>query len=95
MENDPHELKNLATSPAHQKILERMRAMQEKWALETRDVGLIPEPDLEERGKKAGSRYQVLRQPGSEKYIRDLRTLVDAVNRDNNPKLVRESATHT
>jgi arylsulfatase A-like enzyme len=95
VENDPHELKNLASSPAHQKILERMRTMQEKWSLTTRDVGLIPEPDLEERGKKAGSRYQVLRQPGSEKYIRRLRALVDAVNHDNNPKLVRDSATHS
>lgn len=91
---DPHELKNLSDSAAHRKVLDRMRAIQEKWALDTRDVGLIPEPDLEERGKKAGTRYSVLRQPGSEKYLRDLRALVDAVNRGGNPKLVRDSLTH-
>jgi uncharacterized sulfatase len=91
---DPHELKNLAGSSAHRKVLERMRAMQEKWAMDTRDVGLIPEPDLETRGKKAGTRYQVFRQPGSERILRDLRTLVDAVNRGSDPKLVLASIRH-
>jgi HEAT repeat protein len=62
--------------------------------MDTRDVGLIPEPDLEERGRRAGTRYQVLRQPGSEKYLKELRTLVDAVNRDSKPDLVRRSIEH-
>jgi hypothetical protein len=91
VDNDPHELKNLATSPEHKKVLDRMRAAQEKWAIETRDVGLIPEPDLEERGRQAGSRYQVIR---SEKAMRDLRALVDAVNRNENPELIRGALNH-
>lgn len=94
VDNDPHELKNLADSPAHKKVLDRMRAAQEKWALDTRDVGLIPEPDLEERGTKTRTRYQVLRQPDSVKFIRDLRTLVEAVNRDTKPQLIRTASSH-
>jgi arylsulfatase A-like enzyme len=94
VDRDPHELKNLAGLPSHRKTLEKLRAAQEKWAIDTRDVGLIPEPMIEDRGKKSGARYYVLRQPGSEQYIRSLRALVDAVNRDSNPQLVRQSLNH-
>jgi arylsulfatase A-like enzyme len=91
VENDPHEIRNLAESPEHRSELERLRAVHEKWAFETRDLGLIPEPEVDERGKKLGSRYAILRQPGSEDYLRRLRALVDAVNRGTNPAL-RERA---
>jgi arylsulfatase A-like enzyme len=93
--SDPYELSNLAASPAHRPILERLRAAHEKWAIDTRDVGLIPEPDLEERGRTAGTRYDVLRQPDSRKLIDDLRALVDAVNRNDRPELVRQAASHS
>ncbi len=93
-EHDKHELKNLANSPEHKKTLERMRNAQLKWALETRDTGLIPEPDLEERGKKAGARYNVFHQPGSEKYLRDLWAFADAVNRNPNPQVLQRSLTN-
>jgi uncharacterized sulfatase len=93
--SDPYELSNLAASPAHRPILERLRAAHEKWAVDTRDVGLIPEPDLEERGRTAGTRYDVLRQPDSRKLIDDLRALVEAVNRNDRPKFVRQAASHS
>lgn len=91
VEKDPHEINNLAASPAHQEVLKRLRAAHERWALETRDVGLIPEPELVEREKKFGTRYAVLRQPGSEQYLRRLRALVDAVNRETNRALIEQS----
>ncbi len=91
VEKDPHELDNLATSPAHQAVLKRLRAAHERWALETRDVGLIPEPELVEREKQFGTRYAMLRQPGSEVYVRRLRALVDAVNRGTNRELIERS----
>jgi uncharacterized sulfatase len=94
VENDPHELKNLAASPQHAAVLKRMRVVQEKWALDTRDVGLIPEPDIDERGRKTGARYNVLRQPGSEQLIRELRSLVEGVNRGNQTRTIRTAATH-
>jgi uncharacterized sulfatase len=91
VEGDPHELNNLATSSAHQAVLKRLRAAHERWALETRDVGLIPEPELVEREKQFGTRYAMLRQPGSEVYVRRLRALVDAVNRGTNRELIERS----
>jgi arylsulfatase A-like enzyme len=94
LESDPYEIRNLAGSAGHKAVLERMRAAQEEWAIETRDVGLVPEPEVDVRGRAAGSRYAMLRKPGSERYLRELRELVDAVNRGTKPELVRKALTH-
>jgi uncharacterized sulfatase len=94
IQHDKYELRNLADSPQHKAVLERMRRAQEDWSVETRDVGLIPEPEVDARGREAGSRYAMLRKAGAERYIRELRELVDAVNRDNRSDLVRSALTH-
>ena len=60
---DPHELTNLAQSPEHQTVLERLRKAHMDWVLETKDVGLIPEPEIARREKTLGSRYMILRHP--------------------------------
>jgi arylsulfatase A-like enzyme len=44
LDADPYEIKNLATSPAHQAVLKRLRAALEKWIEDTNDQGRIPEP---------------------------------------------------
>jgi len=44
LQNDPHEIKNLADSPAHRKTLERMRTVLEKWITESNDQGRELEP---------------------------------------------------
>jgi uncharacterized sulfatase len=88
---DPHEVKNLAKSGEHAAVLTRMRTAHEKWAVETRDVGLIPEPEVVERERKLGTRMAILQQPGSDRYIARLRAVVDAVNRDSNPALVTKA----
>ncbi|NIP23839.1 MAG: sulfatase-like hydrolase/transferase [Phycisphaerae bacterium] len=49
LENDPHEVNNLASSPSHQQILKRMNAALEAWMKETSDLGAIPEDKLIER----------------------------------------------
>jgi len=43
---DPHEIVNLAASPAaeHRRALERLRTALAVWMVETRDRGHIPEP---------------------------------------------------
>lgn len=41
---DPHETKNLADSPEHQRILAEMRAALDTWIVETGDRGEFPEP---------------------------------------------------
>lgn len=69
LRNDPHEINNLAQDPAHQERLEHMRQVQLQWARDTRDLGLIPEPEILELEKKHGNRFDVLHQPGSEAYV--------------------------
>jgi arylsulfatase A-like enzyme len=61
---DPHELVNLATSPKHQIILERLRSAHIQWVTDTKDLGLIAEPILVTRQKEIGNQYDILR--GSE-----------------------------
>jgi uncharacterized sulfatase len=94
VENDPHEIRNLAGDPRHRQTLERLRGEHETWSLQTRDLALIPEPIVDELGRQYGSRYDILRQPGSERYLRNLRALVDAVNRKENPALIRSALTN-
>lgn len=59
-QTDPHQLRNLAGSPAHAAILERLRTDLRAWMIRTRDTGLLPEPDMMARAKG-----------GSPKDIRD------------------------
>jgi uncharacterized sulfatase len=47
---DPHEVKNLAESPEHQGVLKEHRAALEKWIVETKDLGEVPENELIKRG---------------------------------------------
>jgi uncharacterized sulfatase len=43
---DPHEIHNLAGSPAHQAILKDMRQALDRWIVDTNDLGRIPEAKL-------------------------------------------------
>jgi uncharacterized sulfatase len=62
LENDPHEINNLATDPEHKKKLDELRAALFAWQLEVGDLGLIPESEIERVKEKAGSDYAILRQ---------------------------------
>ena len=73
LEQDPHEIHNLATSPKHQAILKRMREAHLDWVLQTRDLGLLPEPEIVHRERDLRSRYNILRQPGGERLVEQLR----------------------
>jgi hypothetical protein len=57
LERDPHEMVNLASSPKHQDRLAAMRNTLYERMVQTRDMGLIPEPILEDVGRKAGNKY--------------------------------------
>lgn len=48
VEADPHNVHNLAEDPAHRAALERMRAANQQWLLDIRDVGFIPEAMIED-----------------------------------------------
>lgn len=43
---DPHQLHNLANSPSHQDVLERLRARLQGWMRSTHDLGFLPEETM-------------------------------------------------
>ncbi len=62
LRQDPHEIHNLAGSPDHQAILDRMRAEHRRWALETHDTGLLPEAEMHLRSR-GRTPYDLARDP--------------------------------
>lgn len=52
LENDPFEIKNLATAESVevQQVLSEMSAALDKWIVDTKDLGEVPETDLIQRG---------------------------------------------
>jgi len=46
VDNDPHELNNLAENPGYKDVLERMREAHKSWSIDIYDSGLIPETIL-------------------------------------------------
>lgn len=67
--DDPHEIHNLADDPKYAATLERLRHAHRVWVSETKDVGLIPEPILNNLAAEAGSEYAVLRSTGDPQAI--------------------------
>ncbi len=55
---DPHETMNLATKPDHHRRLVAMRELTYGRILKERDMGLVPEPILEDLGREAGTKYE-------------------------------------
>ncbi len=51
LQTDPDEVNNLANSPAHQEVLERMRKAQRDHAAKIRDVGFLPEGEIHSRSQ--------------------------------------------
>lgn len=60
LENDPWEMNNLVTDPKYVDVLAEMREKLWQTSVQTRDLGYIPEPLLEEAGKRYGNKYLVL-----------------------------------
>lgn len=72
LKNDPHEINNLADDPKCAAILARLRKAHFQWVRDTKDLGLIPEPELMAREKETGNRYDILRQEGGEALMASL-----------------------
>jgi uncharacterized sulfatase len=58
LENDRDQVHNLAGSPQHQEILQRLRKAQQDWELAIRDVGFLPEDEIHTRAE-GSSPYQI------------------------------------
>lgn len=64
LQDDPHETRNLADSPDHAPVLERLRDACREWMLAIRDTGLLPEPQLHSRSAGRAP-YDMARDPES------------------------------
>ncbi len=60
LQSDPHEIDNLATDINYQQVLDKMRKVHLQWVLDTRDIGLIPESEIQRREKQTAARYNIL-----------------------------------
>jgi len=58
LQNDRDEVRNLANSPRHREILERLREAQHELALNIRDVGFLPEAEIHSRSTNS-SPYEI------------------------------------
>ncbi|MEM8733585.1 MAG: sulfatase-like hydrolase/transferase [Planctomycetota bacterium] len=61
LESDPHEIHNLAGLPEFKRQLESMRSECLRWQSEVRDIGLVPEAEIEVRESQLGTRFEILR----------------------------------
>lgn len=81
LENDPHEIHNLAAEPKWQSEMDRFREAHLAWMEETCDLGLIPEPELTVGTDKLGSTWAILDRPDAVQILARLRRLVEAGER--------------
>jgi len=82
LENDPHEMNNLADDPAHANTLVRLRRAHEAWRVNSGDLGLIPEPELDVIGRAHKTRGQIVEGLAIDdpSFMRELRDTVDWAN---------------
>jgi uncharacterized sulfatase len=85
---DPHEIRNLADSPRHRDILERMRRLHRRWVADTLDLGFLPEAEMQIRAKGKAP-YDMTQQAGNYPQQRIL-TAAELVHsgRESIPKLI-------
>lgn len=76
LQNDPHEIHNLAGDPTWQDEIDRFRAAHMAWMQETRDLGLIPEAELTVGTDKLGSTWAILNRPDASQVLSRLRHIV-------------------
>jgi len=73
VENDPWETRNLADDPGCAQIKKRLQKALTDWMLETRDTGLLPEPEMIRLAKLYGGEYNIFRrQPGGQARVKQL-----------------------
>jgi arylsulfatase A-like enzyme len=60
LQTDRDEVRNLASSPAHREILEKLRAAQREHLFKIRDVGFLPEGEIHSRSQ-GSTPYQLAR----------------------------------
>jgi len=77
LDSDPHEQINLADVDAHRGTLQELRRTLYDWMESTGDLGVIPEPILEDMGRDAGNKYKLLRTPEQRSLIPEILRALD------------------
>ena len=73
VQEDPHEVRNLAGNRKYAGELKEMRESLAQWQRKIGDVGLIPEAEIEIREQAADSRFEILNKKGSSsKFLKRL-----------------------
>ena len=88
LQSDPHEMVNLAMDSKHRERLVSMRKVLHQRMMATRDMGLIPEPILEDMGKKAGNKYSAFVRNDHRKQTQDLIDVITAGEANDSDKLL-------
>jgi len=89
LKSDPFETKNLAADPKYAKKLAELRRTLYGWMVETKDLGLIPEPIAEDLGKKYGNKYNILQAEENKNLVSQLIITIEAGNKKKNKLLHR------
>lgn len=87
LESDPYETNNLAVKSEHNDTLVYLRNKLKTWMVETGDLGLIPEPILEDLGKQNGSKYAVLKNSENKTLVADLLAIIEAGEKGDQEKI--------
>ncbi|MEN8118289.1 MAG: sulfatase-like hydrolase/transferase [Bacteroidota bacterium] len=91
VEKDPFQINNLASDPKYNEELSKMRSVLYQWMAETNDPGLIPEPVLEDLGKKYSNKYTAMKQPGYADIQKRLIEVIEAGERGKNEVLMEKT----
>ncbi len=78
LKNDPYETLNLAGIARFSETLSSLREQLYRNMIESRDLGLIPEPIAEDLGRQYGSKYHILSHPENASMVSDLIRIIDA-----------------
>ena len=88
LQSDPHELVNLANTAKYQERLASMRKALRQHMTQTRDMGLIPEPILEDVGRESGNKYLAFLETDHSKQTRRLIDVITAGEANESDKLL-------
>ena len=88
LQSDPHEMVNLAIDSKHHERLVAMRKVLQQRMMATRDMGLIPEPILEDVGREEGNKYLAFVRNDNRKQRQDLIDVITAGEANESDKLL-------
>jgi hypothetical protein len=88
LQSDPHEMVNLAMDSKYRERLVSMRKVVHQRMVATRDMGLIPEPILEDVGREEGNKYLAFLKKDRGKQTRRLIDVITAGEANESEKLM-------